>query len=322
MTNSEGTSFQKIRKLKPNEPDEFIRLMELVFEDSIDENRTNPDELRKTMKKLLTPGYRFLTRAMGMKLEFYVAEIEDTVASGILFQIEKDQIYVSDLMTHLEYRRRGLARSLLQLSFKRAHELGVKKVRIDVRAHNTNALDLFSSEGFEPTYHSGRFELDSAIESTSNDLIIREITKIDLKHIDAMLDDCYPESYMESFGREKLLKDLITSRAMRFLVRRLGGQSIRSYAIYTDGEEKPRGFIEASQSRVERRIILSSPILFEEDNELLMEFIPRILEIETGYSGVTTATVNLSMHRTEVISNFERLGFKKVRENISMTKRL
>ena len=322
MTSSDGTSFPKIRKLRPNESEEFIKLMELVFEDSIEENRINPDELRKIMKKLLTPGYRFLTKAMGMKMEFYVAEVEDTIASGILFQIEKDHVYVSDLMTHPEYRRRGLARKLLQLSFRRAHELDVKKVIIDVRAANVNAVNLFSSEGFETTFHSGRFELDSAIESTSNDLIIREVRKIDTSNIDPMLDDCFPASYLESIGREKYLKDLIPSRALRFLARRLGGQSIRNYAIYVDGEEKPRGLIEASQSKVERRIILSTPILLERDNNLLMEFIPRILEIETGYSGVTTVTVNLSMHRTEAISNFERLGFKKVLENISMTKKL
>ncbi|MGY5881628.1 MAG: hypothetical protein RTV31_15360, partial [Candidatus Thorarchaeota archaeon] len=70
------------------------------------------------------------------------------------------------------------------------------------------------------------------------------------------------------------------------------------------------------------RIILSSPILFEKDNDLLLEFLPRVLEIETGYSGITTATINFSMDRTNAISKIESLGFKKMRETISMTKRL
>ncbi len=63
-------------------------------------------------------------------------------------------------------------------------------------------------------------------------------------------------------------------------------------------------------------------VWLEKDNDLLLEVIPRILEIETGYTGVTTATISFSMHRTDTISKFETLGFRKMRESISMTKRL
>jgi GNAT superfamily N-acetyltransferase len=323
LKSTESTTEPEIRKLRADESYEFVELMKLMFKDSIEENRLDADELWKIMKKLHSPFYRFLTRAMGMKMEFYVVEIEDNIASGMLLNIEKDEVYVSDLMTHLKYRRQGLARKLLQLSFSRARELGKKKVSLDIRADNVNALNLHRSEGFETTYRSGRFELDSAIESnesTSNDLIIREVKKINLSHIDTMLDDCYPASYLESIGRGKILKDLIPSRAIRFLVSRLAGDSIHNYAFYVEGEENPRGIIEASQSGIEQRIRLSSPILLEKDNDLLLEFIPRILEIETGYTGVTTATVNFSMHRTDTISKFENLGFRKMRESISMTK--
>lgn len=325
MNSGDGTLVPEIRELRSDETNEFIELMKLMFEDSIEENRLDADELWKIMKKLHTRAYRVLMKAMGMNLEFYVAEIEDNVASGILMSIEKDEIYVSDLMTHLEYRRQGLARKLLHLSFRRARELDLKKVRIDVRAENVNAVNLFASEGFERTYHSGRFEFDSAVvstESTSSDLIIREVNKINTSDIDAMLDDCYPASYLEAFGRKKLLKNLFPSRILQLFMKRLGGQSIRNYAIYMEGEEKPRGIVEASQSKIEKRISLSQPILFEKDNNLLLEFIPRVIEIENGYNGVTTATTNLSMHRTEAISKIESIGFKKMRENISMIKRL
>ena len=80
--------------------------------------------------------------------------------------------------------------------------------------------------------------------------------------------------------------------------------------------------IEATQSRIQERIRLSSPILLEKDNDLLLDVIPKVLEIETGYRGITTASINCSMHRTDTISKIENLGFKKLRESISMTKRL
>jgi len=315
----------EIRELRSNESDEFVTLMELGFKNSIEEDRIDTDEIRKVLKKLRTPIYKILGTALGIRMEFYVAEVEDTIASGIQLNIAKDEVYVGNLMTHPDYRRQGLARKLLHLSFRRARELNVKKVRLDARADNINAVSLYISEGFETTYHSGRFQLDSVIDRTKvtrSNLIVHKVNKIAIRDIDVMLDDCFPVTYLKDKGREKFLRDFVPSRAMRFLVGRLGGQSINTYAFYVNAETKPRGIIQASQSRIENRIRLSSPILLEKDNDLLLEVIPKVLEIETAYRGVTNASINNSMHRTNAISKIESLGFKKLRESISMAKPL
>ncbi len=325
MTSTHSTKNPEIRELRSEDYDELVTLMELAFKNSIEQDRIDADELRKVLKKINTPIYKVLQRVLGMRMEFYVADVEGTIASGIQLNIEKDDVYVGNLMTHPKYRRQGLARNLLHLAYRRARELDVKKVRLDARADNDKAVPLYTSEGFETTFHSGRFEMDSVIEnvpSTSNDVIVRQVNNITTSEIDAMLDDCFPSSYLEAKGRSKFLKDLIPSRAIRFFAGRLGGQSIHSYAIFEDGEETPRGLIEATQSRIEQRIRLSSPILFERDNDMLLEVIPKILEIETGYRGITTASINCSMHRTDAISKIESLGFRKLRESISMTKQL
>lgn len=325
MKSTDKTSTLEIRELRSDESDEFVALMELAFKNSIEEDRLNSDEIRKLMKKIRTPVYKTITRSIGMRIEFYIADVEDNIASGIFLNIEKDKVYVADLMTHPNYRRQGLARELLQLSFRRARELSVKRVSLGARADNVNAVSLYTSEGFETTYHSGRFVSDSVIEGTtgtSSDLTIQEVSKISFQDIDAKLDDCFPASHLEVQGREKFVKDFFPSRAMRFFAGRFGGQSINTYAFYVNGEVKPRGIIQASQSRIEDRISLSSPILFEKDNDLLFEVIPKVLEIEYDYRGLTAASVNSSMHRTDAISKIESLGFKKLRESISMTKRL
>jgi ribosomal protein S18 acetylase RimI-like enzyme len=318
-------SIPEIRELRADESDEFVTLMELAFNNSIEEDRLDADEVRKLLKKMQTTLYKVLTRALGMRMEFYVADVEGTVASGVQLNIEKDEAYVGNIMTHPNFRRRGLARKLLHLTFKRARELNIPKVRLDARADNAEAVPLYTSEGFETTFHSGRFELHSFIVnplSVTNNLIVREVNKIDTSVIDTMLEDCYPTSYLEAIGRKKFLKDLIPSRALRFFAGRLGGQLIHTYAFHREGEENPSGMIEATQSKIEERIRLSSPILREKDNELLLEVIPKILEIETTYRGINRASINCSMHRADAISKIESLGFRKLRESISMTKRL
>ncbi|MHA1909333.1 MAG: GNAT family N-acetyltransferase, partial [Candidatus Thorarchaeota archaeon] len=241
MTSTDNRPSREIRELRADESDEFITLMEIAFKDSIEEDRLDQDEVRKLMKKIRTPVYKVLTRAIGMRMEFYVAEVENTIASGLLLNIEKDEVYVGDLMTHPNFRRLGLARELLHLSFRRAHELGIKKVGLGARANNVNAVSLYTSEGFETTYHIARFALDfeeGSFQVSSSDLILQEVSKIPFQDVDAMLDDCYPASHLEIQGREKFVKDYIPSRAIRFFAGRVGGQSINTYAIYMSGEEK------------------------------------------------------------------------------------
>ncbi|MGY5852093.1 MAG: GNAT family N-acetyltransferase, partial [Candidatus Thorarchaeota archaeon] len=160
MKSNDNTNTREIRKLRPEEMDEFISLMELAFKDSIEEDRLDVDEVRRLMKKIRSPVYKVLTRTMGMRMEFYVAVVEDTIGSGIQLIIEKDEVHVGNLMTHPNFRRQGLARELLHLTFERARELGMEKVTLGARADNVNAVDLYKSEGFEVTYHVGRFEKD------------------------------------------------------------------------------------------------------------------------------------------------------------------
>ncbi|MFX1367708.1 MAG: GNAT family N-acetyltransferase [Promethearchaeota archaeon] len=325
MPFANNTPTSEIRELRPDESDEFISLMVLAFKDSIEKDRLDLVEVRKLMAKVRSPAYKFLSKAVGLKLEFYVAEVESTIASGILLNIDKNEVYVGNLMTHPMYQRQGLARKLLRFSFRRATEMGLKKVTLGARADNVNAIRLYTSEGFETTNHVIRFESDIALmrsRDTRDDLGIQRITKVDFQDIGPMLDDCYPASHLESLGRKKFVKSHIPSRVTRFIAGRLGGQSINTYAFHLAGEERPRGFIQATQSRIDDRIHLSSPILSENDNDLLLEIIPEVLELESSYRGLTAASINCSMHRLDAISKIERLGFKKARESVSMMKKL
>ena len=325
MTSTQGTKSPEIRELRADESDEFVALMELAFKESIEEDRLDTDEIRKIMKKFRTLNYKILTRVLGIRMEFYIASKDEMIASGIQLQFEKDEGYVGNIMTHPKFRRQGLARKLLHLTFERARELDISKVKLDARADNVNAVHLYTSEGFETTFHSGRFKLDFVNlinNNASNDLIVHEIKKIDTSIIDEMLDDCYPPPHLDAVGRKQFLKDSIPSRAIRFFARRLAGQLIHTYAFYKEGEDKPLGMIQATQSKIEQQIRLSSPILFEKDNEILMDVIPKVLKIETTYNGMTTASISCSMHRIDAISKIESMGFKKIRENLSMVKRL
>jgi len=313
----------EIRRLHAEELDEFIALMVHAFKDNVNENQLDTDEIRKAMKKIQTPAFKLLLRLVGIRMEFYVAIMNDEIASGIRLTIKPDEIYVSDLMTHPKYQRQGLARKLLRFSFKRAQELQKKKITLDVRSENVGAVGLYTSEGFETILHTGRFSIESLAEipeQTSGELILRKVGNINNLVFTKMLNDCFPELYLKNVGSDRLLKDIVPSWMARFFARRLEGQSIHTYAFHLEGDESPRGFIRASQSKVEQLIRLSSPILLVRDNPLLLQVIPKVLAIETATRGVTTASVQCSVHRTDTLSKIELLGFTKVRDNLTMIK--
>ncbi|MFW9933215.1 MAG: GNAT family N-acetyltransferase [Candidatus Thorarchaeota archaeon] len=323
MTLIDSSSIREIRRMRPDEMDEFVTMMQISFRNSLEEDRLDEDEIRRLMKKVQSPLYKIITKALGMNMEFYLGTQDGKIASGIQLGVEKDEVYVGNLMTLPEYRRQGFARELLRISFQIAHEKQIKRVGLGARADNTNAVSLYKSEGFETTYHTGLFDSDSfnALDTDSSEsLIIREISKISFEEVGHMLDDCFPAARLEIKGREKFVKDFVPSRAIRFFARQLAGQSINTYAFYANGEEKPKGFIQAAQSNVEAKISLSSPILLEKHNEMLIEVIPRILKIESEIRGLNVASINCSMHRGDTIAKIEQLGFKKIRESISMAK--
>ncbi|NHJ12249.1 MAG: GNAT family N-acetyltransferase [Candidatus Thorarchaeota archaeon] len=315
-----------IRELRPDEMEEFITLLELSFRDTVEDDRVNMSEYRALMKKVHNPIYKLLTRILAVNFEFYVAELDGVIGSGVGLNIEKDEVFINNLMTHPDYRRQGLARSLLELSARRARELGKSKVRLTVRADNASALPLYRSEGFVEAYHYGNFRLESPLEKEfevpDNDVFVKEIGRVFYQNIDRMLDDCYPTTFFDATSRERFIRNYIPSRFLRVFASKVAGQHIHTYGFYIDGETEPRGYIQANQSRVEDRIQLTSPILLRDDNELLLKALPKIIRMESAIRGLTAARMTTWMDRTGTISMLERLGFEKAREGFSMTKKL
>jgi len=59
-----------------------------------------------------------------------------------------DEGAVTNIAVHPEYRRRGIGKSVVKAMLREAQERGIAKVFLEVRASNTAARALYSSEGF------------------------------------------------------------------------------------------------------------------------------------------------------------------------------
>jgi len=95
-----------------------------------------------------------LARLQGMPLRLRAVAIEDhgrIVATG-LTMIEDDCAGLFDIVTHVEERRRGHARTIVASLLREAWELGARHAYLQVQAGNEHARRLYSQFGFKERY--------------------------------------------------------------------------------------------------------------------------------------------------------------------------
>lgn len=81
--------------------------------------------------------------------QIFLAAVEDgTVAGyvGLLYVL--DEGYISNVAVAPEYRRRGVARKLLERLERRCRDLKLSFMTLEVRASNAPAIALYESRGF------------------------------------------------------------------------------------------------------------------------------------------------------------------------------
>jgi ribosomal-protein-alanine N-acetyltransferase len=72
-----------------------------------------------------------------------------------------DEVHVVNVAVHTEFRRRGIARVLLQAVFDAARERGMTIATLEVRFHNLAAITLYESLGFQKIAIRKRYYADN-----------------------------------------------------------------------------------------------------------------------------------------------------------------
>ena len=104
----------------------------------------------------LAADYVCLPRTSGAV--FLVAEVEVEAASKVAgfaaFHQVLDEADLRNLAVAPEFRRRGVARALIEAACHRLQQAGIKRLFLEVRVSNDPALSLYHSLGFD--FHSRR----------------------------------------------------------------------------------------------------------------------------------------------------------------------
>ncbi|MCE7744173.1 MAG: GNAT family N-acetyltransferase [Candidatus Heimdallarchaeota archaeon] len=318
MSKADDVQDTEIMILKRDESDEFIDLLMLCFGEGLERDRINLVEIGKLMKKINKPIYRFIMKLMKVKMINYGIKRDGKLVCALTLSIDKNEGSIGNVMTHPDYRRQGLAKKLFQKAVSEVEKLSLNKVILDVHAQNTGAIKLYESEGFERYYHTGKLKLDLTQNEISSDdsVVLKEITEIDFELYDSLLDVCFPQQMLVNRDRNKMAKDYVPNRFIRFLVAMAAGQKIYFYSLHRNTETKTIGYISASTSRIDEGLSITTPLVRNEDIDLV---IPAISKLATLINhGTDSLKLNLSMHRKALIDMMLKAGFELTGESLYM----
>ena len=80
-----------------------------------------------------------------------LAEVDGKIVGYVLYWLLPGTIDIHNLATHVDFRRRGIARLLLDQVFSQASAQSISRVTLEVRKSNLPAQKLYESIGFSTT---------------------------------------------------------------------------------------------------------------------------------------------------------------------------
>jgi len=84
---------------------------------------------------------------------FFVAELgagEETRIIGYVgFWLIADEVHISTIAVHPDFRRQGVGERLLRTALEKAKQFGAEMATLEVRASNFGAIELYQRYGFE-----------------------------------------------------------------------------------------------------------------------------------------------------------------------------
>jgi len=91
----------------------------------------------------------------------WVAEVDGKIVGMIVVWLIVDEVHVATIATHPEFRRQGIAKTLLSYALQHMSTEGAQSSFLEVRASNLAAQDLYRKFGFEESGVRRRYYRDN-----------------------------------------------------------------------------------------------------------------------------------------------------------------
>jgi len=148
-----------IRDLRRSDGPRLFELTKLGFPEEEAVLGTTPEGFARVVRRAFRWDTRFLiglARVLGRPLfRYLVVEENGEVVATTLVSFAERTGHVNSVMVDPAYRRRGLARALLERARELTRAAGRKYITLDVLSENVPARTLYDRIGYRPIWQSG-----------------------------------------------------------------------------------------------------------------------------------------------------------------------
>jgi ribosomal protein S18 acetylase RimI-like enzyme len=240
-------------------------------------------------------------------LKFLVADTGGRVVGTTIVELRERSGYIFSVMVHPDYRRKGIATSLMTSALNYIRRK--KKVRavLHVDSTNASAISIYAKLGFKAFEHSAYFvgETDSVhVQENTSRVRIRKFQKEDLNQVYSLIESSEESNNLRIFDfTKKNLKTPFLQRIFHFATRKqlvaVLGSRIVGYAEAAYATPKEAGRIGSIRVNPQDRSLGIEKLLIE------------VARNEIAKAGVGRIRITVPTTNQELMQTVNNLGFKE-----------
>ena len=278
-----------IRDFRKSYLEDLLCLVPLGFAEEFRASGFDPDHIRDLVDRLFSLQIRFLLRVLRSfgkePLRFLVALVGDKLVGTTLVEDRGKAEYISAVMVHPDFRRRGIATELMTTAIDYCRRRRKARVVLGVLSTNTGAKDLYLKLGFTSFESSIYFVGESeslGTPSSVDGVEVRSFKRGDLDEVYALILGSGDSASLKinDFGKGNLRTPFLgrvfrSSNKIKLVA--LRNSKIVGYAeaTYTTPKERAKiGFIHVKSGsaglKIERALVNAARSRIE--NEGIMSF--------------------------------------------------
>lgn len=300
-----------IRDFRRSDLDDVLDVAHLSFAKEFEATGFDPDHIKKMIDQMfgiLGRIFQGFSKLFGKEpFKMFVAEIDRRVVGTIMVTKRGKVGYISTVMVHPTYRRKGIARKLMTSALDYIQKKKMNKAVLHVVSMNVSAKSLYAKLGFKEfekiAYFVGNIDYLLKAEDVK-EIQIRNFQKDDIMDVFDLKNSSEDPKHLKIFDFKKNdLKTPVIKRVFHFFAEKkivaLDHNSIVGYAqaIYTTANEAGK---------------IRSVHLYPKDRSKgIEEMLINAAVNEIRKVGTKKILVTASLERPELISAIKRLGFEK-----------
>jgi len=300
-----------IRDFRKSDLSDLLEVLRMSFSEELEVSGFDPERAKEMVDQMFgIIGRIFLSfsKLFGKEtFKFFVAEVNTRLVGTTAVNNRGKVGYISNVMVHPTYRRKGIARKLMKNALDYIQKKTLKRAVLHVVSTNVPAKNLYTELGFrefERTTHLvGSIDCFSQVENVEG-VQIRDFEKNDTDGVYELIKSSEDPKHLEVFDFKKEdLKTPFVQRMFHFSTESkivaLHGNSIIGYAqtIYTTPNEAGR--------------VRNIQVYPEMRSKGIEEMLINAAINEIKKAGTKKVTATASLKRPELIAAMKQFGFKK-----------